>query len=72
MPQALAQLIPELFLHTTLHRIEARCSVENVASQRVLEKSRFEREGRLRGYFILDGRRVDHYLYGLLRDDYLP
>ena len=35
-------------------------------------KTRFQREGRLRGYFVLDGRRVDHYLYGLLRDDYLP
>ena len=72
MPLALAQLVPELFLHTTLYRIEARCSVENFGSQRVLEKSRFQREGLLRGYFILDGRRVDHYLYSLLRHDYLP
>ncbi|HVR28292.1 MAG TPA: GNAT family protein [Thermoanaerobaculia bacterium] len=71
MPQALTQLVPELFLHTSLYRIEARCSVENVASQRVLEKTRFQREGRLRGYFILAGRRVDHYLYALLRDDYM-
>ena len=30
MPQALLQLVPELFLHTTLHRVEARCSIENV------------------------------------------
>jgi RimJ/RimL family protein N-acetyltransferase len=37
-----------------------------------LEKTRFQREGLLRGYFILDGRRVDHYLYSLLRDEYLP
>jgi ribosomal-protein-alanine N-acetyltransferase len=72
MPQALAQLVPELFLHTAIYRIEARCSIENVASQRVLEKTGFRREGLLRGYFILEGRRVDHYLYGLLRDEYLP
>ena len=72
MPLALAQLVPELFLHTALYRIEARCSIENFGSQRVLEKTRFQREGLLRGYFILDGRRVDHYLYSLLRHDYLP
>ena len=72
MSESLAQLVPELFLHTALYRLEARCSIENVASQRVLEKTGFRREGLLRGYFILDGRRVDHYLYGLLRDEYLP
>ena len=72
MTQAVTQLLPELFLHTTLQRVEARCSVENVASQRVLEKSGFRREGLLRSYFVLDGRRVDHYLYSILSSDFLP
>jgi RimJ/RimL family protein N-acetyltransferase len=45
--------------------------VENVGSQRVLEKGGFEREGRLRGYFKLRGRRMDNYLYSLLREEFL-
>ena len=72
MTQALAVLLPELFLNTRLQRVEARCAVENVASRRVLEKVGFKCEGVLRGYFLLHGRRVDHYLYAILRDDYLP
>jgi len=67
---ALEQLLAELFGHTAIERIEARCSVENVASQRVLERIGFVREGLLRGYFELDGRRVDNFLYALLRGDY--
>ncbi len=70
MTQALADLLPELLFNTRLHRIEARCAVENHASRRVLEKSGFRREGILRGYFVLDGDRVDHYLYALLKEDY--
>jgi RimJ/RimL family protein N-acetyltransferase len=69
MPVALTQLVTELFGQTALERIEARCSVENLASQRVLERAGFVREGRLRGYFELGGRRVDNFLYALLRAD---
>jgi ribosomal-protein-alanine N-acetyltransferase len=72
MAAALGLLLPDLFLHTTLERIEARCAVGNVASQRVLEKLGFVREGLLRGYFALHGKRVDHHLYALLRRDFLP
>ena len=61
----------ELFGHTAVERLEARCSVANVASQKVLEAVGFEREGRLRSYFRLDGGRVDNYLYALLREAFL-
>jgi [ribosomal protein S5]-alanine N-acetyltransferase len=71
MSSALAILLDDLYHNTLLERIEARCAVENVGSQRVLEKTGFEREGRLRGYFKLRGRRMDNYLYSLLREDYL-
>ena len=66
-----SQRLADLYHNTLLERIEARCAVENVGSQRVLEKTGFEREGRLRAYFKLRGRRMDNYLYALLRDDYL-
>ena len=72
MTQALSLLLPDLFLNTRLERVEARCAIENFASKRVLEKVGFVREGVLRGYFLLQGNRVDHYLYAILRDDFLP
>lgn len=72
MTAALGQLLPELLLRTPLERLEARCAIDNDASRRVLEKLGFVREGRLRSYFVLQGRRTDHYLYALLREDYIP
>ncbi len=70
MTDALGQLLEDLFNNTNLERIEARCAIDNDASRRVLEKNGFEREGHLRGYFKLRGRRIDNYLFALLRDDY--
>ena len=70
MPVALHDLLILVFGGTRLRRIEARCSVKNVGSYRVLEKVGFRREGHLRAYFLLDGRAVDNYLYALLRSDF--
>ena len=72
MTAALGQLLPELLLRTPVQRVEARCAVDNEASRRVLEKLGFVREGTLRSYFLLRGRRTDHYLFALLREDYIP
>lgn len=70
MPRALDLLLDDLFTNTALHRIEARCAVDNLASQRVLDRLGFLREGRLRGYFVLHERRVDNYLYAILASEY--
>lgn len=70
MIDALADLIDEVFQRTVLERIEARCAIDNLASQKVLDRLGFQREGRLRGYFKLRGARVDNYLYALLRRDW--
>jgi RimJ/RimL family protein N-acetyltransferase len=70
MTVALADLLGRLFRRTVLERIEARCAVGNRASQRVLERLGFELEGRLRGYFELDGKRVDNWLYSILRGEH--
>lgn len=70
MPAALQLLLEDLFSGTTLHRLEARCAVENVASQKVLERLGFEREGLLRDYFRVGDGRVDNYIYSLLRTDW--
>lgn len=52
-----------------LHRVEAACIPTNVASQGVLEKAGFTREGYARSYLRIDGKWADHILYAVLKDD---
>jgi RimJ/RimL family protein N-acetyltransferase len=52
-----------------LERIEAVAAVENTASRRVLEKSGFHFEGVRRGLLRIQGQRVDHACYGILKSD---
>ncbi|OAY55740.1 uncharacterized N-acetyltransferase p20 [Manihot esculenta] len=52
-----------------LERLEALVDVENVGSQRVLEKAGFTREGVLRKYFIRKGRSRDMVMFSLLSTD---
>lgn len=54
------------FREALLHRIEMLISAENVASQRVAEKSGAVREGILRDRMLLHGRRHDAVLFSLL------
>ncbi|XP_064961858.1 uncharacterized protein LOC135610823 [Musa acuminata AAA Group] len=49
-----------------LERLEAIAEVENPASQRVLEKAGFLREGLLRKYVMLHGKSRDVVMYSLL------
>lgn len=53
--------------HPGFHRIQAKCCVENLASERVMQKLGMTREGILRGYF-LDYKKQwqDVALYSLL------
>lgn len=52
-----------------LHKVWAQVVGENAASERVLEKAGFEREGVLREQEYADGEYVDVYRYGLLADE---
>lgn len=72
MRQALEVLLADLFTLTRIERVEARCATDNAPSQRVLEKVGFRREGTLRSYFRLHGRRVDNYLYAVVKADREP
>ncbi|PPR97892.1 hypothetical protein GOBAR_AA22766 [Gossypium barbadense] len=53
-----------------LERLEALVNVENVGSQRELEKAGFQREGVLRKYFIVKGRSRDRVMFSFLSTDY--
>jgi RimJ/RimL family protein N-acetyltransferase len=52
-----------------LIRIEALTDPAHVASQRVVERAGFKREGCLRSYLIINGQRTDAIIYSLLADD---
>jgi len=53
-----------------LHRLEAACQPDNVASRELLRKFGFAEEGRARLYLLINGRWSDHLLFGLVREDY--
>lgn len=53
-----------------LERLEALVDVENVGSQRVLEKAGFQREGVLRKYLVLKGKSRDMVMFSFLSSDH--
>jgi RimJ/RimL family protein N-acetyltransferase len=55
-----------------LERLEGLVDVENVGSQRVLQKAGFQREGVLRKYFCLKGKTRDMVMFSLLSTDAQP
>jgi RimJ/RimL family protein N-acetyltransferase len=50
-------------------RLQLAISPENTASQRVAECNGFQREGLLRSYHVVNGRRADAVFFSLLRDE---
>ncbi|KAG4907805.1 hypothetical protein JHK82_056456 [Glycine max] len=52
-----------------LERLQALVDVENVASQRVLEKAGFQREGVLRKYVVIKGKSRDMITFSVLPND---
>jgi [ribosomal protein S5]-alanine N-acetyltransferase len=61
--RAVAALAEHAFGPLGLHRLEAGTLVDNVASQRVLEKNRFELIGLARNYLHIGGAWRDHMLF---------
>jgi RimJ/RimL family protein N-acetyltransferase len=68
--EAIVIMVDYLFLSRDLTRVQATCDPDNIASQRVLEKAGFKREGIIRkvGYNV--GRIVDDCLYGIIREEW--
>jgi len=70
MRQAVAAAVQWGFREDKVDRVHAFVRVDNERSQRLLERSRFAREGRLRNYRICRGQPYDFYIYGVLRSDW--
>ncbi|MCJ7425364.1 GNAT family N-acetyltransferase [Candidatus Bathyarchaeota archaeon] len=66
-----AQLaVDYLFMSKDIVRIQATTHIENIASQKVLGKAGFQREGRIRKGLFAWGNWADLYLYGILREEW--
>lgn len=68
--EAVQLMVDYLFLSKDVARIQAFTDVRNRASQRVLEKAGFKREGTLGGAGLVRGHRADAYMYGILREEW--
>ena len=66
--EAVSQLLKFGFNTLQLERISATCHPGNIGSIRVLEKSGFSLEGRLRSHRLVRGVRRDSMLYSILRE----
>ena len=68
--EATQLIVDYLFLSKEIARIQAIVDVKNKASQRVLEKVGFQREGTLRDGYFNRGEWRSEYLYSILRREW--
>lgn len=66
MATAIARMLAEYAFSLGVQRVAAYVNVDNPASERVLERAGFTREGIVRSMPKPDGRRVDKTLFSLL------
>jgi ribosomal-protein-alanine N-acetyltransferase len=68
--EAIEIMVDYLFLSKDTMRIQACTDVRNAASQKVLEKTSFKKEGTMRKYLFIGGEVRDAYLYSILREEW--
>ena len=68
--EAVKIMVDYLFLSKDRVRVQAATSLENKASQRILEKVGFQKEGLVRKSMFLRGKWADVCLYGILREEW--
>jgi len=68
--EALQILVYYLFLTKDIARVQATTHVKNKASQRILEKVGFKKEGTIRNAGFVRGQWQDDYLFGIIREEW--
>jgi RimJ/RimL family protein N-acetyltransferase len=68
--EAVKIAVDYLFMSKDILRIQATTHIENVASQRILEKAGFQKEGKIRKGMFAWGNWADLYLYSILREEW--
>jgi len=69
--EAVNLLLKFLFSSKNVERIQATTHVENLSSQKVLEKNGFKREGELRCSLYRNGKYHNTYIYSILRSEWM-
>ena len=68
--EAIEIIVDYLFILKDIHRIQALIFEENIASQRILEKTGFKKEGVIRNVGYGRGKYRDGVLYSIIRKDW--
>jgi len=68
--EAVDIMVDYLFLSKDIVRIQAHTDVRNVASQKLLEKVGFKKEGTVRKSIFIRGEWRDCYLFSILREEW--
>jgi len=68
--EALQIMVDYLFLSKDATRVQVQTDLRNVASQKVIEKVGFKKEGTLRKNFFMRGELRDCYIYSILREEW--
>jgi RimJ/RimL family protein N-acetyltransferase len=68
--EAVEIMVDYLFLSKNIVRVQAHMDVRNLASQRVLEKAGFSKEGTVRRFKFIRGEWRDMFLYSILREEW--
>lgn len=63
-------MVDYLFLHKSIVRVQAETHPDNLASQRVLEKAGFQKEGSIRQSFFSRGVYRDTAMWSILRQEW--
>ena len=70
MTKVVSNIMLFAFKEMDLYRIEGRTMVDNLVSQKLLNKVGFKLEGVQKGYRIIRGEPADIALYGITRKEY--
>lgn len=68
--ESVRRLVDYLFGELKLHRVVARCDVENVSSYHLLERMKFRREAHFVDAVWFKGKYVSEYWYAMLRREW--
>jgi [ribosomal protein S5]-alanine N-acetyltransferase len=68
--EAAKELIKFGFTNMGLERIQAKCFVENIGSERVMEKAGMSFEGILRKSMLIKGKHRDLKMYSILKEEF--
>ncbi|HVP16514.1 MAG TPA: GNAT family protein [candidate division Zixibacteria bacterium] len=68
--EAAKMMVDYLFLSKDIVRIQVVTNVKNIASQKVIEKTGFKKEGILRKAAFVTGVWADFYIFSILREEW--